>query len=106
MIKHIVMWNFKEDYEGNDKETNISHAIKILHTLTEKCIDEKGEKIIHSLETGINFNDNPAAGDLVLITTHKDKKGLQNYQQHPEHQKVAQFIGGAASDRKVVDFEY
>ena len=60
---------------------------------------------LNSLDVGENFNNSPFAFDLVLITTHTDKAGLEKYQKHPEHVIVAKRITELAKDRVVVDFE-
>ncbi|HHH72640.1 MAG TPA: Dabb family protein, partial [Sulfuricurvum sp.] len=33
------------------------------------------------------------------------KAALEAYQRHPEHQALIPFIGGASSERRVVDYE-
>ena len=99
MVKHIVMWQLKEEAEGNSKSENASLVKKKLHEL-KSIIKE-----INSLEVGENFNTSEAAFDVVLITTHQNREALKNYMVHPEHQKVAGFIRSVVEDRKVVDFE-
>jgi len=94
------MWRFKENAEGNDAGTNKKLTIEKLNALVGVI------EGIESLELGENFNSSPAAFDLVLITTHKTKEALDNYQQHPKHQEAAKFIGSVISMRHVVDFEY
>lgn len=100
MIKHVVMWRFKAEAEGNNAEKNKSLVAQKLQELTN-AINE-----IESLETGFDINRSEAAYDLVLITTHKNSDALRNYQQHPDHVEVAAFIGKVAQERVVVDFEY
>ena len=99
MIKHIVMWKFKDFAEGNDRKTNIKIAEKML-------LDLKYEiDAINYLEMGVNVNENSAAYDLVLYSEFKDMKALEEYQNHPGHLKVADFIGKVREARAVVDYE-
>lgn len=99
MVKHVVMWKIKAT-EGNTKEQNIQKVKEILEAMPPKISE------IHSLQVGINFNSKPIAYDLVLITEHKDKEALGNYQVHAEHQKVADFITKVKESGVVVDFEF
>ncbi|BDD09944.1 stress responsive protein [Fulvitalea axinellae] len=100
MVKHVVMWRFKDEANGNTKSENIKKTIEILQSLKGKI------ETLSSLETGENFNPSEAAFDLVLITTHPDKEGLDAYQTHPDHKEAGAFIGSVVSERVVTDFEF
>ena len=95
MIKHVVMWRFKQP-----KEENLHKTVELLQSLPEK-IDA-----IKTLETGVNVNTTDAAYELVLITTHDNMDKLKEYANHPEHLQAAEFIKSAASERVVVDYEF
>jgi hypothetical protein len=99
MIKHVVMWEFKDFAEGNKKETNIEIAAEKLLSL--KDLVEQ----IKFLEVGKNINDSEAAYELVLITEFESLADLEQYQIHPEHEKVKDFIGKTAAKRVLVDYE-
>jgi hypothetical protein len=99
MIKHIVMWTLKEQAEGASKAENI---IKIREQLEALVGVVPG---LLNVEVGENFTDSPAAADLVLYSEIESREALPVYQQHPEHVKVAQFIGAVTSARQVVDYE-
>ena len=43
--------------------------------------------------------------ELVLITEFENLTDLDQYQNHPEHKKVAAFIGKTAAKRVLVDYE-
>lgn len=100
MIKHIVMWNFEEEAEGQSKEKNINTVVDKLQSLNGSIPG------LDSMETGKDVGKTPASCDLVLITTHPDKNGLITYRDHPDHQEVAGFIKKVTNHRQVVDFEY
>lgn len=100
MVRHVVMWKLKNEAEGNGKVKNMEVVTETLLSL-KPLISQ-----INSLEVGKNFNLSEAAFDLVLITTHDDKKALSDYINHPAHQEAAGFIGKVVAERKVVDFEY
>ncbi|SFM25957.1 Dabb family protein [Methanolobus profundi] len=98
MLKHIVMWKLKDNAEGN---TNIKNALfmkEMLETLKD-VIPE-----IEMIEVGLNVNSSAAAYDVVLYSEFKDEEALKTYQDHPEHLKVAEFVGKINEDRVVVDY--
>lgn len=91
MVKHVVVFKLK-DFNDSDR-------------LREAILGMEG-KIpgLLSIEAGVDFNRSDAAGDLVLISTHRDKEALKIYQNHPEHIKVKDQIVPCAAGRTVVDF--
>ncbi len=100
MIKHIVMWKLKEVAEGKTKLENASIMKELLEGLPAK-IEE-----LDSAEVGINIlnGDDEAICDVVLTTVCKDEAALKVYADHPEHQKVVQFIKKVVRERRVVDY--
>jgi hypothetical protein len=99
MIKHVVMWKFKDFAAGNLKEENIEIAVEKL-LLLKDLVDE-----IKFLEVGKNINESDAAYELVLITEFENLSDLEQYQIHSEHEKVKDFIGKTAAKRVLVDYE-
>ena len=99
MIKHIVMWKLKEEAEGKSKQANALELKKRLEDLKGKIPD------IVELEVGLQGFDDATASDIVLYTTFRDKTGLDNYQKHPDHQKVIPFVKQVVSERRVVDYQ-
>jgi len=95
MIKHIVMWNLKEE----NKEKNaleIKTRLEALKTIIPQ---------IHSIEVGRNFNESDMAYDLVLYTEFETKGDLEIYQNHPAHKAVAKFVAEVRTARVVGDYE-
>ncbi|SEG04690.1 Stress responsive A/B Barrel Domain [Caloramator fervidus] len=99
MIKHIVMWKLKDYAEGRSKKENAIFMKNILEQLKEK-ID-----VIKSLEVGLNFAESDAAFDIVLYSEFETKQDLMAYINHPEHQKVVEFINKVKDLRYFVDYE-
>ncbi len=98
MFKHIAMWKLKENAEG---KSNIGNALlmkEMLETL-KSMIPE-----IEVIEVGINENPSAVAYDVVLYSEFKDEEAFKIYQDHPEHMKVAEFVGKINDDRVVVDY--
>jgi len=99
MIKHIVMWKLKEAVEGLTKKEIAEKIKRDAEALTDK-IEE-----IRDFEVGINLNPSEAAYDVSLYATFDSMEALDKYQNHPEHVKVAEFIGKVRESRVVVDYE-
>jgi hypothetical protein len=98
MIKHIVMWKLAQTAENKSKNENAKIVKELIEAL-QKVIPQ-----IHKIEVGINFNDSDAAFDVVLYSEFKTEADLEIYQDHPEHKKVAAFIGKIRTDRAVADY--
>jgi len=99
MIKHIVMWNVREEANEKSKDENIKDMIKRLHDLKSKIPQ------IVEIEAGRNFKEGPGAFDVALYSSFKSKDDLETYAQHPDHLSVVEFIKSIVSERVVVDYE-
>lgn len=98
MIKHIVVWRFKEDV--NKEEKTILIKEKLLE-LKDKIAE------IKMIDVGINFNDSPASADIILISEFETKEDLDLYQKNPIHQAVGtDYIKPYVCERRVVDYEF
>jgi Stress responsive A/B Barrel Domain len=98
MVKHIVMWKLQDFAEGADKKENALKIKASLEGLKSKI------KEVKFLEVGISVSDAADFYDIVLTTAFDSAKDLESYQKHPEHVKVAGFIGKVRLERKVVDY--
>ena len=95
MVVHIVMFQFKDD---DNKEEYISKASNMLNALLDSV------PTLRSMEVGKNFDTSDRAMDLSIITSFDDKEGLQEYDIHPEHLKVVEYIKKRATFSKAVDY--
>ena len=98
MIKHIVMFKFKDISSGRNKEENIQLVKESLQSLPPKI------KEIRSFELGVNIITASNAYDLVLLSEFTSIEELVRYQKHPEHLKVAEVVGQVCQSRIVVDY--
>ncbi len=99
MLKHIVMFDFK-DAEGRSAIENATIA-------KEKALALMGiVPTLRSMEVGLNEVESVTCHDFVLIATFDDIEGLKAYDEHPEHQKVVSHIKATAHNRQAVDFTY
>jgi len=100
MIKHIVMWKFKEEAEGKTKDENILIIKKDLEALAGVIPQ------IRELKVGINRNtESPTAFDAVLESTFDSMEDLKAYREDPRHKKAAAYNKLVRCDRVVVDYE-
>ena len=100
MIKHIVFWNLAETAEGKSK---IENALLIKKELESLINDIPGLK---KIEVGINHSEAPQDNyDVALYCEFDTMADLDVYQNHPEHKRVAAYIGKIRTARVAVDYE-
>ncbi len=97
MIKHIVMWNFKEEY--SNKEEIIANMKSGLEGLVGKVpglID--AVVVVNPIDTSTH--------DIALVTTLESKEALVNYAGHEDHVYAAKtYVGPFVCDRAALDYE-
>ncbi|MEG1536907.1 MAG: Dabb family protein [Clostridiales bacterium] len=98
MLKHIVMWNFKEQADGATKEQNMAKAMQMLLAL-QPIIPE-----ILSMHIGRDVVRKDGSYDMALLIDFAGIEELNAYTTHPEHQKVSGFIGKVRESRVACDF--
>lgn len=94
MIKHVVMWKFKENEEENMKK-----FLKGLNDL-KQIIPE-----IKNMETGININPKNEY-DAILISEFETMEDLEKYKNNPEHVKVSALCKEIRVNRQAIDYEF
>lgn len=100
MIKHIVTFKMKESAGGCNKIMNAEKLKEMLDTLPDLI------NVIRYFEVGINFTEADNAMDLVLLSTFNTETDLEQYINHPEHQKIVEFINEVCESRYLVDYHY
>lgn len=98
MLKHIVMWRFKEGAEGQSAAEHAAWMQRSLEALVGVV-----PEIVH-LECGRDMLHTEASFDLVLTVVVEHEAALTAYAQHPEHQKIAQRAKLITEQRVVVDY--
>ncbi len=93
MIKHIVIWKFKENQEETMKQflEGLNHLKDIIPQ-------------IKYMETGININPENEY-DAILISEFETMEDLEIYKNHPEHIKVSNLCKSIRIDRQAIDYE-
>lgn len=98
MVKHIVMWKFKDSAEGKSREENIETVREGLYAL----VGIIGE--IKKMELGTDISNTDASMDLALTTEFESLEDLKKYAVHPEHVKVADYVKKVTLTRVVLDY--
>ena len=97
MIRHIVMWNFKQGLSETQKSENAQEMKKQLEALKEKTSGViEIDVVISPLATG--------NADIMLTSLFENEQALADYQVHPEHLRVGQFISSFLCNRMCIDY--
>ena len=100
MIRHIVMFQFKEEAEGRTKAENVA--------ITKNMLDALPEKIPQILSSETHINDkcaNDTNYDLLLISDFASFEDLNTYIVHPDHKDVGAFMRPVRLSRSCIDYE-
>ena len=95
MIKHVVMWKFKEE----NREENIKKAREMLLALPP-VISE-----IKKMQVYFDVTHSDASMDMMLDTEFLTVEDMKTYAVHPEHVKVSNFVRSVVESRVVLDSE-
>ena len=101
MVKHIILWQLKDEYSAEEK-AEIRKGIKEgLESLQGKI---PGLREIHVNADGILPSSN---ADVMLDSTFEDAESLKGYSTHPEHVKVADGkVRPHTKSRVCLDYEF
>ena len=99
MLKHIVMWKFKDFAEGAMKIQNLHRAEAMFESLPAEISQ------IKKLEIGIDVLHTGTSYDLVLLCEFDDREALSQYQNHRRHMEIVEFLGKVQTAKVVVDYE-
>jgi hypothetical protein len=95
MIKHIVMWKFKDGVADADK-AEVKRQLEALKGVTPTLID---------IEVGLDVLGSDQSKDMVLYSEFASMDDLKAYAEHPEHVKVGGFLKPLVCERHCVDYE-
>lgn len=94
MIRHIVMWKFKEgEYE------NMLLFRERLLALKEQIPE------IRAMEVGMNINPSERSFDAVLVSEFDSLDALKSYSANPLHVEVSEFCKSIRTQSVSVDYE-
>jgi quinol monooxygenase YgiN len=99
MIRHIVMWKFKDHAEGADKAANL-HKAKAMIESCARIAPGTGRFEVAVAQSGME-----CTYDLVLYSEFENQAALDAYQNHPLHVACKPFIGAVRQERQCMDYE-
>ena len=99
MVKHIILWQLKDELSDAEKAT-VKAGIK-------EGLEGLVGKVPGLLEVHVNINGLPSSNaDLMLDTTFTDAAALKGYSTHPAHVAVADGkVRPYTKTRVCLDFE-
>ena len=99
MVKHIILWQLKDDIQGTEKEAvkaGIKNGLESLSGQIPGLLD------IRVQTEGLSSSN----ADVMLDSTFVDENALKNYASHPAHVKVADNqVRPYTKTRACMDFE-
>ncbi len=95
MLKHIVMWKFKDGVSDEDK-LKMKNSLEALKGVAPTLLD---------IEVGLDVLRTDQLQDCVLYSEFENLDGLKAYAEHPEHVKLLGFIKSLVCERHAVDYE-
>ncbi len=98
MIKHVIMWTLKDEFNGQNKA-------ELARELKERLLDLKNKiSQIKSLEVGINGFNAEKNHDVVLVSEFENFEDLKAYSVHPDHMELVKFVREISTNRSAVDY--
>lgn len=98
-VKHVAMWQLKDQADGNTKQANAAQVKSRLESLKGKI------KAIRELEVGINLGASEGDYDIVLTVTFNTTADLKVFLDHPAFQEVAAFAKSLSDASHAVDYD-
>lgn len=99
MIKHVVLWKFKDEAENRTKEENMNLVKERLYALCPIIPEVK------KMEIGLDFGHTAMSYDMFLYTEFETKEDLQKYAVDPDHAKVKKIVAATTEARVTLDYE-
>lgn len=99
MLKHIVMWKFKDAFAGKTKEELMEEQRAALLALPAK-ID-----LIRGMEVGKDTVHGANSFDMALVSEFDSRDDMLAYRAHPDHVAVSKRMKEYVTDRVCIDFE-
>ncbi len=96
MIRHIVLFKFREDTSDESREKLVS-ALRYLKNRIS---------LIKELEVGVDLAGKPNSYHIVLNSVFETFDDIERYAVHPDHLKVVDMVGKLCESSVKVDFKF
>lgn len=98
MIRHIVMWNLKEEFTDEEKKKAAVQIKEVLEPLRTKVPGTTALSVVINKQETSNR-------DIMLIATFESVEALKGYIEHPAHVEAGKYVRSVTCDRACIDFE-
>nr|WP_312983948.1 Dabb family protein [Clostridioides sp.] len=96
MVRHVVLWNFDEKVSTEEKVIS-SKRIKV-------DLENLGKIVNGVIEIKVSINPLGSSNvDIMLDSLFESEEDLNNYQNHPEHKKIGEYVKSLMCSRKCFD---
>ena len=96
MVKHIIIWNLKEEFNTSEIKEGIKKGLTGLVGIVPGLLEVRVET--EHLES--------STGDVMLYSVFENEETLKGYSVHPEHVRVANsFVRPYTCGRACFDYE-
>ena len=96
MIKHILLWKFKEEYKDKDFDNKVK-------TMNQMFANMVG-KIDGLIKAEVGKDINGGNYDLALYSEFTEKTALDGYKIHPLHIELKDYIKEWIAGKTIVDY--
>ena len=96
MLKHILLWKFKEEYKNKDFDNKVGILNNMFKNMVGK-IDGLIKAEVGKDISGGNF-------DIVLYSEFTDKNALDKYKIHPLHIEVKELAKEWVTGKTIIDY--
>lgn len=98
MVRHIVLWSFKETMTKDEKEAAAARMKSELEAIKELVSGAVEIKVIKNEMDSSNR-------DIALVSIFDSTESLKKYQEHPAHIEAGKFVRSVTENRACLDYE-
>ena len=98
MVRHIVVWNFKDELDAAQKQAAAAKIKAGLEALVGVIPGIVKLEVVTDLLPA-------STGDAMLDSSFESAAALAGYQSHPEHLKVRAYVHTVVQSRVCMDYE-
>lgn len=98
MVKHIILWNLKEELTAQERV----EAAERVKTGLEGLLGQIDGLLEIWVETAPLSS---SSADIMLFSSFATEEALKGYQKNPKHLAVAQYVRSVTCNRMCMDFE-
>ena len=98
MIRHIIMWDFKDGFTDEENKANAQEVKKRLEALAKTIPGIVSINVVTSVLPGSNR-------PLMLNSLFESEDALASYQIHPDHVSASGFVKSVTQNRSCIDYQ-